>query len=103
MVDVTAQAIHSADTARVCSSPGRLLILSYLTQSGTATWSELLKFLSSELGPVNPNTLHFHLKVLIQARWVKRSGSEEAPSYSVTKLPEEVLALLPKITGRSVK
>jgi len=100
---MSAQAVRSADVARVCSNPGRLLILSYLYQDGTATWSEILKFLSSEIGPVNPNTLHFHLKTLIQVHWIKRSGSEDSPSYTVTKLPNEVIPLLPKIPVQSLR
>ena len=103
MVEINVQAMHSADVARVCSSPGRLLILSYLSQNGTSSWSEILKFLSSELGPVNPNTLHFHLKTLIQVHWVKRSGSEDSPAYSVSKLPGEIVPLLPKIPEQALR
>lgn len=68
----------------------RTMILAYLIARNQGSWSEIKKFLESNLGSVNPNTLHFHLKALIQRKFVVAVGSEEKPSYQIGELPKEI-------------
>ncbi|HTP54855.1 MAG TPA: hypothetical protein VML94_07885 [Thermoplasmata archaeon] len=103
MSNVTVAANELAEEARITSNAGRVLILAFLKSHGTSSWSELLAFLEKEIGPVNPNTLQFHMKVLIAAGWIKRSGSEQTPRYSISNLPTTVLESIPKLGGRATR
>jgi len=101
--NVTVAASELAEEGRLVSNAGRVLILAYLKNHGTSSWSELLAFLEKELGPVNPNTLQFHIKVLIAANWIKRSGSEQSPRYSLSNLPAAVLEAISNLIRRPSK
>jgi hypothetical protein len=66
------------------------MTLTYLLSEKKGTWSDIKKFLEAHLGPVNPNTLHFHLKALIQNGFVIAVGSQEKPVYQIGELPLEI-------------
>ena len=63
------------------------MTLGYLVVKKRGTWSDIKKFLERHVGPVNPNTLHFHLKALVQNGFVVATESEERPVYRIGRLP----------------
>jgi DNA-binding HxlR family transcriptional regulator len=75
----------------ILSNVYRTLILLYLYKTKGSTWSEIKEFLQKNNGIVNPNTLHFHLKALINAGYIKRSGSEDLSIYQIDKIPSNIL------------
>lgn len=68
----------------------RTMTLGYLVAKKRGTWSDIKKFLESYVGPVNPNTLHFHLKVLVQNGFIVAKGRQEKPVYQIGRLPSEI-------------
>jgi len=76
-----------AESSRVLASPTRITMLSILRERKALTWSELKSILESRSGPINPNTMHFHLKVLLTAEVIRRAGSETAPIYEIQNVP----------------
>jgi DNA-binding HxlR family transcriptional regulator len=89
-----ANAIESANNLSkrfaILSNNYRILLLAYLIEKHEATWSNIKQFLEDYSGSVNPNTLHFHLKTLIEADLIKRLGSEEKTVYSIGKIPTDI-------------
>lgn len=70
----------------------RVLILVLLVVYGRQSWTSLMSELNKLVGALNPNTLAFHLKKLIESGYVVKSGSVEEPYYEVSKA-EELLRL----------
>ena len=68
----------------------RTMTLGYLVAKKEGTWSDIKKFLESQVGPVNPNTLHFHLKALVQNGFIVAKGSQEKPVYQVGQMSREI-------------
>ena len=68
----------------------RTMTLGYLVVKKRGTWSDIKKFLGSHVGPVNPNTLHFHLKALVQNGFIVARGKQEKPVYQIGYLPSEI-------------
>jgi hypothetical protein len=52
-----------------------------------ATWSDVKQYIESEMGAINPNTLHFHLKTLTQEGYIKRSGGDRIV-YEISSVPD---------------
>ena len=75
----------------ILSNIYRTLILLYLYKTKGSTWSEIKDFLEKNDGAVNPNTLHFHMKALINAGYIKHSGSEDLSIYQIDKIPNNIL------------
>jgi hypothetical protein len=94
-----ASASALAEEGRLVSNAGRVMILSYLKGHGEASWSQIQKFLIDQIGAINPNTLQFHMKVLLHAKWIRRAGSEDAPLYSLGAIPDSVADRLPVFAG----
>lgn len=67
----------------------RILILAIIAAYGRATWADLKSVLESLVGPVNPNTLAFHIKKLINSKYVEREGGPESVIYRV-RIPEDI-------------
>lgn len=87
------------------SNVNRVLILIYLAERHERSWSEIKRFLESCSGPVNPNTLHFHLKALTEASFIRRVGSEDKPTYEIDRLPGEITDTIKKVireTGKPI-
>ncbi len=74
----------------VVASPFRVLVLSIVLQRKEARWADIKRCVEAILGDVNPNTLAFHLKRLVDVGWVRRSGSPEAPVYTVGDIPDSI-------------
>ncbi|HEY7573506.1 MAG TPA: helix-turn-helix domain-containing protein [Nitrososphaeraceae archaeon] len=68
----------------------RIAILAYLMWKKEATWSEIKQFLENMYGSINPNTLHFHLKALINSNMIRWSGSEERGTYFLGNMPDDI-------------
>jgi len=95
----SSEATALAEEFRLASNAGRILILAYLRDRGPANWTQLQTFLSAHMGPINPNTLQFHIKVLLSAKWVKRTGSDESPLYSIAAIPGGIAERLPQVVA----
>jgi hypothetical protein len=88
--DVLEAAGRLSEKYGVMSHVYRMMMTAYLQKRGQATWSELKQFLEGYFGSVNPNTMHFHLKALVDAKILDRKGSEERMSYAIGTIPEHI-------------
>ncbi len=69
----------------------RTLIIMYLMDKGKSTWSEIKQFIESNSGSINPNTLHFHLKALIDSKFIKMQQlGIEKNVYALDNLPQSI-------------
>ncbi len=71
------------------SNPIRIHILSIVIALGEASWSEIRSRLESIYGKINPNTLAFHIKRLMDQGLILRSGLPESPTY-MANTPKEI-------------
>lgn len=71
------------------ANPIRIHILSIVSALGEASWSKIKAMLESRYGQVNPNTLAFHIKKLIESDLISRSGSPESVTY-VANIPKDL-------------
>jgi len=67
----------------------RVLILAIIAAHGRITWTDLKSVLESIVGPVNPNTLAFHVRKLINSKYVEREGGPESVIYKA-RIPDDV-------------
>ncbi len=56
--------------------PIRLLVLRVVESSDGATWTQIKSAVEETYGPVNPNTLNFHLTKLVQGDVLHREGQD---------------------------
>jgi DNA-binding HxlR family transcriptional regulator len=76
----------------------RTMTLGYLDVKKRGSWSDIKKFLEGQVGPVNPNTLHFHLKALVENGFIVATGSQEKPVYQIGVLSPEIRQSISHIT-----
>jgi DNA-binding HxlR family transcriptional regulator len=94
-----------ADKYDVLGNRLRILILVVLLARGRKSWNELKKEIEDLIGsPINPNTLSFHLKKLIQSELVTRIGSIENFEYEIapgkeSEIPEEIREVAKLVRG----
>jgi DNA-binding HxlR family transcriptional regulator len=94
-----------ADKYEVLDNRLRILILVVLLARGRRSWSELKKEIEDLIeSPINPNTLSFHLKKLIQSELVTRIGSIENLEYEIapgkeSEIPEEIREVAKLVRG----
>jgi hypothetical protein len=88
--DVVEAAGRLSEKYGVMSNVYRMMMTAYLQKKGQASWSELKQFLEEYFGSVNPNTMHFHLKALVEAKILERKGSEDKMSYTIGTIPEYI-------------
>ncbi len=94
-----------ADKYDVLGNRLRILILVVLLARGRKSWNELKKEIEDLIGsPINPNTLSFHLKKLIQSELVTRIGSIENLEYEIapgkeSEIPEEIREVAKLVRG----
>jgi len=79
----------TAERYEPLANPLRIIILYIISALGEARWSDVKLLLENILGRVNPNTLSFHLKKLIEAGLIVKTGAPEDPRYmaEMDKLP----------------
>ncbi|MEM0196187.1 MAG: winged helix-turn-helix domain-containing protein [Sulfolobales archaeon] len=90
------------------SHPLRVLILALLLAHGRLSWTALMKELGKLVGPLNPNTLAFHLKKLVESGYVVKSGGVEELYYEVSEPErlqqlEEIRNIVELIRAKSVE
>jgi DNA-binding HxlR family transcriptional regulator len=94
-----------ADKYDVLGNRLRILILVVLLARGRKSWNELKKEIEDLIGsPINPNTLSFHLKKLIQSELVTKIGSIENLEYEIapgkeSEIPEEIREVAKLVRG----
>jgi DNA-binding HxlR family transcriptional regulator len=94
-----------ADKYDVLGNRLRILILVVLLARGRKSWNELKKEIEDLIGsPINPNTLSFHLKKLIQSELVTKIGSIENLEYEIapgkeSEIPEEIRKVAKLVRG----
>ncbi len=85
-----------AEKHETLANPIRVQILSIIAALEEASWSEIKAILQNIYGEINPNTLAFHLKKLIDHGLILKSGSPEFPSY-IANIPENLREELKEI------
>jgi len=80
-------ASSTSEHYEILANPFRVILLYAASALVEAKWSDIKALLEKILGSVNPNTLSFHLKKLIDAGWIIRTGAPEDPRYTVN-LPD---------------
>jgi DNA-binding HxlR family transcriptional regulator len=94
-----------ADKYDVLGNRLRILILVVLLARGRKSWNKLKKEIEDLIGsPINPNTLSFHLKKLIQSELVTKIGSIENLEYEIapgkeSEIPEEIRRVAKLVRG----
>jgi DNA-binding HxlR family transcriptional regulator len=94
-----------ADKYDVLGNRLRVLILVILLARGRRSWNELKREIEDLIGsPINPNTLSFHLKKLIQSELVTKIGSIENLEYEIapgkeSEIPEEIRRVAELVRG----
>jgi DNA-binding HxlR family transcriptional regulator len=83
------------------SNAYRILIIMYLSSKKRATWTDIKQFVEKNVGSVNPNTLHFHLKALTEIGYVVRSGGEDKTTYELGKVPDYIVDAVKKFPSIS--
>jgi predicted transcriptional regulator len=82
---------HIAKNFSMLSNVYRALILIFLAEKKQATWTEIKKYIESNKEAVNPNTLHFHLKSLLEYDYVKLKQVGERNIYQLNQAPPELI------------
>ena len=82
--DIMAVANEVSSTNEVLANPLRVVILGIINSRNVISWTDLKTDLEKILGPINPNTLAFHLKKLIAKGYIVRMGNKE-PKYRINQ------------------
>lgn len=61
-----------SSTAFLLSHPLRIRIIEFLNIHKTATWKEIIEDLENIFGRLNPNTINFHLTMLVNKKIVEK-------------------------------
>ncbi len=83
-----------AKESMALANPIRLLILTIIASRKSTSWLELKQTLEKLIGPVNPNTMAFHINKLVEVEYISREGPQRSPRYTAKKIPGEVEELL---------
>jgi DNA-binding HxlR family transcriptional regulator len=94
MSNVADAAFKVAERYSTLSNPYRALILTYLIKKKESSWSQIKQLLEKHMGVVNPNTLQFHLRILMKLGIIGRSGSENNLLYHLDSLPKDIESTL---------
>jgi DNA-binding transcriptional ArsR family regulator len=81
---------QSSKKNELFANPLRNFIAAFIAVKEEVTWSELKAAIEKWAGPVNPNTLSFHLGALIDAGFITKIDIKGQPRYRIVadKLPE---------------
>lgn len=76
------------------ANPYRLAILRFVAAEGRATWGQVERELESVFGRrVNPNSLSFHLRKLIDSQFLVQAGTEYRLGRQGTRRKAELLSI----------
>jgi len=64
------------------ANPVRIHILSIVTALEECSWGEVKAILEGICGKINPNTLAFHIRKLMDCGLIVKGGSSESPIYT---------------------
>ena len=81
------------EACELFSNPARSLIAVILHGMGEASWADIKSHVETLTGPMNPNTLSFHLGRLIKSGLVEKVGTEQQPRYVSTKENDKEIEL----------
>ncbi len=98
MVELLEKIKFITDKHSTLSNPYRIMIIFIIWKNKQATWTEIKDFMESKLGKINPNTLHFHLKALLESKYIKRINEGEKFVYMTNQLNEDLLSEFKEIT-----
>ena len=91
--------VERSKKCEVFSNPLRSFITVFIAAKGEVAWSELKSALKRWAGPVNPNTLNFHIGKLIDAGFVDKVDIEGQPRYRII---EGSLREIERIVGKDL-
>ena len=70
----------------IFSNPMRVLIVSTILAEGETNWSQLKENIEKMTGSnINPNTLSFHLAKLVEATYLRKTGTVDQPIYKINQ------------------
>jgi DNA-binding transcriptional ArsR family regulator len=81
------------------SNPLRSFIAAFIAVKEEVTWSELKEAIEKWAGQVNPNTLSFHLGLLINAGFITKIDIRGQPRY---KIVNEKVGEIKKYAGEKL-
>jgi len=91
------EAEEMAKSHEVLANPIRVLVLAALIAlGGEGAWSDIKRALERVYGSINPNTLAFHLRKLIENGLVDKVILEE-PRYVVKRAPNNLQGLAERL------
>jgi predicted transcriptional regulator len=97
MVELVEKIKQITDKHSILSNPYRIMIIFFVWKNKRATWSEIRDFVESNLGKLNPNTLQFHLKTLIESEHIKRINEGEKSIYTTGNVDESLIKEIKEI------
>ena len=74
---------QSSKQCELFSNPLRSFTAAFIAVKEEVTWSELKAAIEKWAGPVNPNTLSFHLGALIDAGFITKIDIRGQPRYKI--------------------
>lgn len=93
----TADLLDRSKKYRALANPYRLAILRFVALSGKASWAQLDRELESVFQKrINPNSLSFHIKKLVESQFLSQSGAEYRLGRIGSKRKNEFIAVRPK-------
>ena len=72
-----------SEKCNLFSSPLRSFIATFIDVRGEVAWSELKTTLEKYVGSINPNTLSFHIGVLLEAGFIDKLNIKGQPRYRI--------------------
>ena len=90
--------LQRSKNCEVLSSPLRSFIAAFIAGKGEAVWSDL-KAAIEKSGPINPNTLSFHIGVLMDAGFVDKMSIEHQPRY---RIKDSKLLEIERLVGKDI-
>lgn len=91
--------VERSKKCEVFSNPLRSFIVVFIAAKGEVTWSELKSTLEKWAGPINPNTLSFHIGKLIDAGFVDKVNIKGQPRYRII---EDRLREIERMVGKDL-
>lgn len=85
-----------ASTTKECelfSNPIRALISLSMYKLREGRWADIKRELEEIKGPINPNTLSFHLGRLLESGLILKIGPENQPRYTSTEKNDKEINL----------
>lgn len=98
MINILEQANSISKQFSILSNIYRILIILYLKENKQSNWSEIKDYIESNCGKLNPNTLHFHLKALLESKFIKRIPIGDKFLYELDFLPTDILQAIERLS-----